>query len=110
LYLLNNGQSEQNLLAQTIKARQELTSELGYIIPKVQFVENPELEENTFTISIHAVPVASSKAYLGHVMFFEDELNLEKYPKNSIKTKDPLTNRKVVWIEENACKDLGQKE
>src|SRR5699024_3245523 len=50
LYLLNNGQSEQNLLAQTIKARQELTSELGYIIPKVQFVENPELEENAFTI------------------------------------------------------------
>ena len=109
LYLLNNGQSEQNLLAQTIKARQELTSELGYIIPKVQFVENPELEENTFTISIHAVPVASSKAYLGHVMFFEDELNLEKYPKNSIKTKDPLTNRKVVWIEENACKDFWAK-
>lgn len=109
LYLLNNGQSEQNLLAQTIKARQELTQELGYIIPKVQFVENPELDENTFTISIHAVPVAASKAYSGHMMFFEDDLNLEKYPKNSIKMKDPLTGRKVVWIEDDACKDFWAK-
>lgn len=109
LYILNNGQSEQNLLAQTIKARQELLQELGYIIPKVQFVENPELDENTFTISIHAVPVVKAKAYAGRIMFFEDELNLEKYPKNSIKTKDPLTSKKVVWIEEASCKDFWAK-
>lgn len=109
LYCLNNSNSEQNLLAQTIKTRQELTQELGYIIPKVQFVENPELDEYEFTISIHAVPVVSAKAYPGHLMFFEDELNIDKYPKNTIKAKDELTGRKTVWIEEDFCKDFWTK-
>ncbi len=109
LYTLNNGQNEQNLLAQTIKARQELTNELGYIIPKVQFVENPELDENVFTISIHAVPVVSTVAYPEHLMYFEDELNIEKYPKNTIKVKDELSGRKAVWIEEKYCKDFWLK-
>ena len=106
LYCLNNSDSEQNLLAQTIKARQELTQELGYIIPKVQFVENPELDEYTFTISIHAVPVVRACAYPNHLMFFEDELNIDKYPKNTIKAHDELTDRKIVWIEEQYCKDF----
>lgn len=109
LYCLNNAERIQNLLAQTIKAREDLTKELGYIIPKVQFVENPELDEYQFTISIHAVPIASAWAYPNHYMFFEDELNIKKFPKNSIKTKDELTGRRVVWIEESACKDFWAK-
>lgn len=109
LYCLNNAQNEENLLAQTIKIRQELVNELGYIIPKVQFVENSELEEFEFTISIHAVPIVSAKAYPNHLLFFEDELNIEKFPKNSIRTKDSLSGRKVVWIEKEACKDFWAK-
>lgn len=109
LYCLNNADCEQNLLAQTIKARQELVQELGYIIPKVQFVENPELEENEFTISIHAVPIVSAKAYSRHILFFEDELNIQKFPKNSIRLKDELTGRKIVWIEKTHCDDFWTK-
>ena len=109
LYPLNDSQNVHNLLEQTIKARQDLTAELGYIIPKVQFIENPELDEYTFTISIHAVPVVSAQAYPGHLMYFEDELNIDKYPKNTIKTKDELSGRKVVWIEEKYCKDFWTK-
>ena len=109
LYCLNDAQNVHNLLEQTIKARQDLTNELGYIIPKVQFIENPELDEYTFTISIHAVPVVSAVAYPEHLMYFEDELNIEKYPKNTIKVKDELSGRKAVWIEEKYCKDFWTK-
>ena len=109
LYCLNNPQNEQNLLAQTIKARQELVQELGYIIPKVQFVENPNMEEFEFTISIHAVPIISAKAYPEHLLFFEEDLNISKYPKNSIRTKDELTGRKIVWIEREQCKNFWTK-
>ncbi len=109
LYTLNDSQNVHNLLEQTIKARQDLTSELGYIIPKVQFVENPDLDEYTFTISIHAVPVVTAMAYPKHLMYFEDELNIDKYPKNTIKIKDELSGKKVVWIEEKYCKDFWVK-
>ena len=109
LYCLNNPQNEQNLLAQTIKARQELVQELGYIIPKVQFVENPNMEEFEFTISIHAVPIISAKAYPEHLLFFEEDLNISKYPKNSIRTTDELTGRKIVWIEREQCKNFWTK-
>ena len=109
LYCLNDAQNMHNLLEQTIKARQDLTFDLGYIIPKVQFVENPELDEYAFTISIHAVPVIEAKAYPNHLMYVEDELNIDKFPKNTIKAKDELSGRKVVWIEENACKDFWVK-
>ena len=98
-YSVCNPQEEKNLLSQTVKVRQELTKELGYIIPKVQFIENTSLDEFEFTINIHGVSVISSKAYPDHLAFFEDELNLDKAPKNSYKIKDPLTKRKIVWIE-----------
>lgn len=109
LYCLNDPKNELNLLAQTIKTRQELTSELGYIIPKVQFVENPNMDEFEFTVNIHAVPIVSAKAYPNHLLFFEDELNIEKYPKNSIKVKDRLTGKKAVWIEKSLCENFWTK-
>lgn len=49
-YCLNDPYREKNLLSQTIKTRQELTKELGYIIPKVQFLENSELEDNSLRL------------------------------------------------------------
>lgn len=109
LYCLNSIQNENNLLAQTIKARQELTNELGYIIPKVRFVENPELDEFVFTISVHAVPIVEAQAYPEHLMFFEDDLNLDKFPKNSIRTKDKLSGKKIVWIEKKQCENFWTK-
>ena len=105
-YSLCDPKYEKNLLSQTVKVRQELTKELGYIIPKVQFIENTSLDEYDFSINIHGVSVASAKAYTGHIAFFEDELNLDKAPKNSYKTKDPLTKRKLVWIKEEDCENF----
>ena len=104
-YCLCDPQEEKNLLSQTVKVRQELTKELGYIIPKVQFIENTSLDEFEFTINIHGVSVICAKAYPNHLAFFEDELNIEKAPKNSCKTKDPLTKRKLIWIPKEECEN-----
>ncbi len=105
-YSLCDIKTEKNLLSQTVKVRQELTNELGYIIPKVQFIENTSLDAYDFSINIHGVNVANSKAYPNHLAFFEDELNLDKPPKNSFKIKDPLTKRKMIWIEKSQCENF----
>lgn len=102
-YCVCDPQNEKNLLSQTVKIRQELTQELGYIIPKVQFIENASLDEFEFTINVHGVAVATSKAYPDYLAFYEDELNLEKLPKDAIKEKDPLTKRKLIWIPSKDC-------
>lgn len=104
-YSVCDPQNEKNLLSQTIKIRQELTQELGYIIPKVQFIENASLDEFEFTINVHGVAVISSKAYPNYLVFFEDELNLDKLPKEAIKEKDPLTKRKLIWIPKELCEN-----
>jgi len=105
-YQLCDTKNEDNLLAQTIKVRQHLTKELGYIIPKVQFIENNTLDENEFTINIHGVAVANAQVYPDCVAYFEDELNLDKAPKNSHRTKDPLTKRKLIWINKKDCENF----
>ncbi len=110
IYSLNNpSKNGTNLLAETVKVRQELTSEVGYIIPKVLFLENPELNEYTFTINIHSIPIVQAQAYPNHIVYFCDELNLKKYPSNSIKGIDFITGRKIVWIEEEKAKDFWAK-
>ena len=105
-YSLCDPTYEKNLLSQTVKVRQDLTNELGYIIPKVQFIENSSLDEYEFSINIHGVAIASAKAYPEHIVFFEDELNLDKAPKNAIKEKDSLTKRKLLWIPKEECADF----
>jgi len=79
---------------------------LGYIIPKVQFIENNTLDEFVFTINVHGVAVASAKAYPDCVAYFEDELNLDKAPNNSHRVKDPLTKRKIIWINKKDCENF----
>jgi len=103
---LNSPDVEKNLLSQTVKARQELTNQLGYIIPKVIFVENSSLEPYEFTVNVHSIPVAHSFAYPEHLMYFEDDLNLKKLPKGSVRVKDFITNRNVVWVPQELTQDF----
>lgn len=107
IYTLNDPSNNgTNLLAETVKVRQELTNEVGYIIPKVLFLENPELDEYTFTINIHSIPIVQTQAYPNFTVYFEDELNLKKFPKGSIRTIDYITGRKIVWIKDEEAKDF----
>ncbi len=109
LYSLNTFDNEKNILSESVKIRQELADELGYILPKIAFVENPQLDENEFTINVHSIPVVHARAYSGHLMFFADDLELEKLPKGSIKDKDYITGKKIVWIPKAVTKDYWQE-
>ncbi len=104
-YCLNDPSFEKNLLSQTIKTRQELTKELGYIIPKVQFLEDNNLEPNVFTINVHGVPVTKGLAFPSYLVFFEDELDMDEFPEGSIQDYDPISNKPVIWIKEDLTKD-----
>ncbi len=108
-YSLNSPSLEKNLLSQTIKTRQELTNELGYIIPKVQFIESLELEPYSFTINVHGVPVTGGFAYPDYVVFYQDELDMNEYPDGSIQEFDPVTGRALIWIREDLTKDYWIK-
>ena len=44
-----------NLLAETVKVRQDLTEKLGYVIPHIHFHNSDELLQNEFNIKIHDI-------------------------------------------------------
>ena len=105
-YRLCDTKRVENLLAQTVKIRQQLANSIGYIIPKVQFIENSALDDFEFTINLHGIAIVSAYAYPDHIAYFEEELNIDKAPKNSIKVKDPLTGKKLIWIKKEDCKNF----
>ena len=46
--------------------------------------------------------------YPNFLMFYTDELHLDKKIKDSISTTDKITGRKVIWIEKSKTKDFWQ--
>ncbi|MCR5261729.1 MAG: flagellar biosynthesis protein FlhA [Candidatus Gastranaerophilales bacterium] len=103
---LLNPDTEINLLTKIVQVRQNLTDELGFVIPEVRLKNGDCLEANEFVIEIRGTQAVKSACYPGYIMFFRNELNLPKLPKNSIKDTDPITNEKIVWIEEEKAKDF----
>lgn len=104
-----DSNNEYNMLAQIVLIRQNLTENLGYIIPKIKIEIDDTLEENEFSVKVRGIPAINSHAYCNHTMFFENELNIEKLPKDSYKGKDPLTGLNIVWINEEEAKDFWAK-
>ena len=104
-----DSDNEYNMLAQIVLIRQNLTESLGYIIPKIKIEIDDTLEENEFAIKVRGIPVVTSHTYCNHTMFFNNELNLEKLPKDSYKEKDVVTEADIVWINEEEAKDFWAK-
>lgn len=103
---LINPDTEINLLTKIVQVRQNLTEDLGYVIPEVKLKNGDCLEANEFIIEVRGTNAVKSACYPGYIMYFKDELNLPKLPKNSIKDTDPVTGEKIVWIEEDKAKDF----
>ena len=97
------------LIAQTVKSRLNLTEEIGYIIPKVVFKDDENLNPYEFSIRIRGMEVFRSQVHPKYLMFYADELNLEGKIKNSINSVDEITGRKTIWIEKSKSKDFWQK-
>lgn len=103
---LVNPDMDANLVAQTVKVRQELTEELGYIIPKIRFENDDTLQANEFEIDVRGVCAAKGVVYCGYKMYFQDDLKLDKPSKDFIKDSDPITGKNILWIPEEKTKDF----
>ena len=97
------------LVSETVKARQEMVEETGFIIPKVKFFESEGLQANEFCISVRGVKAFSAYVYPGCLMFYSDELSLKRLPKGSIRDNDQISGREIVWIEKSHTKDFWTK-
>ena len=106
--ILDND-NEFNILSRIVLIRQSLTDSLGYIIPKIKIEIDDALEENEFSIKVRGIPAFNSKAYNSHLMFFKNELNIEKMPEDSIEQTDPTTGAEIVWIDSELAKDFWTK-
>ncbi len=98
--------SEDDLLSETVKLRQKLTDELGYVLPKMVFQDDDTLEPYEFTINVHSLNVYQTVAIPEHKAFFKEELHLEKKPKGTIVSKDIITGKDIWWISNEECKDF----
>ncbi len=100
---------ENNLISKIVYIRQTLTESLGYIIPKVHIDTDDSIQANEFSINVRSIPAIKSFAYPGYIMYFRDELNLTKLPKDVIKDVDYITGKQIVWIEHSKTKDFWTK-
>lgn len=99
---------EEELVAETVKTRLKLTEELGYVIPKIVFQDNENLNPYEFSIRIRGVDVFTATVYPNFLMFYADELHTEKKIKNSIPAIDEITGKKIIWVEKELTKDFWQ--
>lgn len=97
------------LISETVRLRQKLVDELGYVLPKIVFEDDDKLNPFEFSIRIRGLDVTKSYVYPSYLMFFEDDLKLEKKLKGAIYSLDEITGKKIVWIEEKLTKDFWQK-
>lgn len=96
------------LIAETVKVRQKLADELGYIMPKITFEDSDELNAFEFSIKIRGIDAVKSYIYPNFLMFFEDDLKLGKKQKDAIYSIDEITGKKIVWIESKKTKGFWQ--
>ncbi len=100
---------EEELISETVKSRLKLTETLGFIIPKIIFRDDEKLNPYEFSIKIRGLEVFKSCVYPGFLMYYADELHLEKKIKKSISDTDKITGKKVIWIEKDKTKDFWQQ-
>ena len=97
---------EEELIAETVKSRLKLTEEIGYVIPKIIFKDDENLNPFEFCIKVRGLEVFRAAIYPNYLMFYTDELKLEKKIRNSVYDVDKITGKKIVWIEKNKTKDF----
>lgn len=112
--ILNHAYNEQDsleeeLVAETVKLRLKLTEELGYVLPKIIFQDDVNLNPYEFSIKIRGLEVFKTTVYPNYVMYYSDAIHLEKKIKNSITDIDKITGKKIIWIETCKTKDFWEQ-
>lgn len=94
------------LLSETVKVRQKLTEELGYVIPHIHFHNGDELGQNEFSIKLHDIEVFRGLVFPEYNAYFKDELKGYKISEDDIVAIDNITGKKIVWIHQNKTRDF----
>ena len=95
-----------NLLAETVKVRQDLTEKLGYVIPHIHFHNSDELLQNEFNIKIHDIEVFRSIVFPECIAFYKDDIKGYKITEDDFVLTDDITGKKLVWIQKDKVKDF----
>lgn len=104
-----NNAEEEELIAETVKSRLRLTEEKGYVIPKVVFKDDENLNPCEFSIRIRGIEVFKAEVCPKYLMFYADDIHTDHKIKNSVSGIDTITEIKVIWIEKDKTKDFWQK-
>lgn len=96
----------EGLLSETVKIRQKLTDELGYVIPHIHFHNDDELNQNEFSIKIHDIEVLKGLVFPDYNCFYKDDLKGYKIAEDDIVAIDCMTDKKVIWIHKDKTKDF----
>lgn len=97
------------LVSETVKLRQKVTDELGYVIPKIIFKDDDDLNSFEFNVKVRGLEILRASVYPGYRMFFEDELNLTRKKKDAIYAVDAISGRQLIWLQEDKIKDFWEK-
>lgn len=100
---------DNGLLSETVKIRQKLTDELGYVIPHIHFHNSDDLNQNEFSIKVHDIEVFRGVAFVGYKAFYKDDLKGYKLAEDDYVTLDEMTGKKIIWLKEEKCQDFWQK-
>ena len=98
-----------NLLAETVKIRQELADRLGYVIPHVHFHNSDELGQNEFSIKIHDIELFRGIVFPRYLAFYKDDIKGYKPSEDDIIVTDDITGKKLIWIPQEKVKDFWAK-
>ena len=98
-----------NLLAETVKIRQELADRLGYVIPHIHFHNSDELGQNEFCIKVHDIELFRAVVFPKYLAFFKDEIKGYKIDSEDIVVTDNISGKKLIWIPQEKVKDFWAK-
>jgi flagellar biosynthesis protein FlhA len=101
---LVDNEKDGDLIAESIKLRQKLTDDLGYVIPRIHFLISDELNENEYSISVRNLKTVKGTAYPGYRRLFIGQSNLGKAPEDAIEDVDPISGKEVFWLETEKTK------
>ncbi len=101
--------AEEELVAETVKSRLKLTEELGFVIPKIIFQDDEQLNPYEFAIRIRGLDVYKAIVYPNYVMYFTDDIHLDEKVTDTIKDVDFITGRDILWVERDQAKDFWEK-
>lgn len=94
------------LLSETVKIRQNLTENLGYVIPHIYFHNGDDLGQNVFSIKIHDVEAFRGIVFPNYVAYYKDDLKGYKVEEDDIVSIDNITGKKLIWIHQDKTRDF----